>query len=214
VGYCGGKAADPTYAKVCRDPLYKDYVEAIQIDFDPSLLSYTSLLDVYFDYDGGVKFPRAGGKEPHRMSSSPPVARRRASPKRQYAPVLFAHNDAQRAAAKAALAKFDGGIPTGVEDVYQASGTSFWNAEPYHQKWMLQKRRELMLALALPNEQGLLERAATVLNAFAGGALDATATRQRLQALVERGLLGEGPYEAVLDVLLSKPASAPGSWHR
>jgi len=148
------------------------------------------------------------------MSSSPPVARRRASPKRQYAPVLFAHNDAQRAAAKAALAKFDGGIPTGVEDVYQASGTSFWDAEPYHQKWMLQKRRELMLALALPNEQGLLERAATVLNAFAGGALDATATRQRLQALVERGLLGEGPYEAVLDVLLSKPASAPGSWHR
>ena len=184
------------------------------MDFDPSLLSYAALLDWYFDYDGAVTFPRTGPASQLRRASSPTAPRRRASPKRQYAPVLFAHDGGQRAVAESALAKLDGESATLVEDVYRTTGKSFWDAEPYHQKWKLQKRRELMLALALPSEQGLLGAAATALNAFAGGALDCAATRQRLQALVEHGQLEAKAYEAVLELLESKPASAPGAWRR
>ena len=91
---------------------------------------------------------------------------------------------------------------------------SFWDAEPYHQKWKFQKRRELMLALALPDEDGLLGSAATTLNAYAGGAIDAAMTQQRLQSLVDRGELDLDVFEAVTRELESSPATAPGAWKR
>ena len=177
-------------------------------------MSYATLLDAYFGYDGAVRFPRSGSQAAQRPSTVPLVARRRASPKRQYAPVIFAHDATQREAATKALARIEGGIATVVEDVYQASGTAFWDAEPYHQKWKLQRRRELMLALALPNELALFGPAATTLNAFAGGALDPATTRQRLRRLVEERQLDAESYEAVQKLLESQQASAPGAWRR
>lgn len=198
--------------------MYNDYVEALQIDYDPVLLSYPTLLDAYFSYDGGIRFPRSSTHQQKRKRAASPLATsQRCRPKRQYAPVIFTHDKAQRAAAETAIANVEeryGEIATVVEDLYQASGTSFWDAEPYHQKWKLQKRRELMLALELPTESALLGRAATILNAFAGGAIDAAMTRRRLKLLVNQGQLEDGVFEAVGAELQAKAARAPGAWKR
>ena len=195
-------------------------MEALQVDYDPLQLSYSALLDQYFSYTGGVQFPRvkSTAAQSNPRTAPPLAASARFRVKRQYAPVVFTHDDIQRAAAESALAgvrqRYGGDIVTVVEDVYQDSGMSFWDAEPYHQKWKFQKRRELMLALALPDEDGLLGSAATTLNAYAGGAIDAAMTRQRLQSLVDRGELDLEVFEAVTRELESSPATAPGAWKR
>ena len=218
VGYAGGLAANPTYQKVCSNRMYKDYVEALSIEYDPSLLSYGALLDAYFSYTGGVRFPRTGAAPPSNARKAPPLAAStRFRPKRQYAPVIFTHDEAQHAIALSTLGGVReryGEIATVVEDLYQDTGTSFWDAEPYHQKWKLQKRRELTMALALPDEGGLLGSAATTLNAFAGGAIETAMARRRLQSLVDRRQLDPNTFEAVVRELERPPVKAAGAWKR
>lgn len=46
VGYTGGKAPNPSYKQVCTG--LTGHAEAIEIVFDPSLLSYDKLLDIFF----------------------------------------------------------------------------------------------------------------------------------------------------------------------
>src|SRR3546814_4018773 len=45
-GYIGGHAANPTYKQVCGGDT--GHAEAIRISFDPSVISYADLLDVFF----------------------------------------------------------------------------------------------------------------------------------------------------------------------
>lgn len=46
VGYTGGITSNPTYEEVCRDQT--GHAEAILIDYDVKLISYTSLLDIFW----------------------------------------------------------------------------------------------------------------------------------------------------------------------
>jgi len=146
---------------VCNDGAFGDYAEAIQVDYDPLLTTYDDVLNTFF-----------------RLHDA-----RGASRKRQYASIIFAHDEEQRACAKAAL---DGarhparvGASTSVE-----MASDFWDAEAYHQKWILQRKRPLMLALGLTDTAGLLERPAAVLNAFAAGRIPAEAAVERLDELL------------------------------
>ena len=45
-GYIGGDITNPTYEIVCSGK--SGYLEAIKIDFDPSIISYTTLLEIFF----------------------------------------------------------------------------------------------------------------------------------------------------------------------
>ncbi|GAK10060.1 peptide-methionine (S)-S-oxide reductase MsrA [Geomicrobium sp. JCM 19038] len=45
-GYTGGHTEDPTYREVCSDTT--GHVEAIQIDFDPGVVSYDRLLEIFW----------------------------------------------------------------------------------------------------------------------------------------------------------------------
>tara|TARA_B100000745_G_scaffold275586_1_gene205123 strand:+ start:76 stop:606 length:531 start_codon:yes stop_codon:yes gene_type:complete len=45
-GYIGGDITNPTYEMVCSGK--SGHLEAIKIDFDPSIISYTTLLEVFF----------------------------------------------------------------------------------------------------------------------------------------------------------------------
>lgn len=56
----------------------------------------------------------------------------------------------------------------------------FWDAEPYHQKWLLQRKRDLFLALGMRSEDELLGPVPSVLNAFAGGKLRADVAAERM----------------------------------
>ena len=173
VGYCGGAEAQPSYRAVCSDPLYDDYAEAVHIDFDPTVISYEKILEAFF-----------------RMHDATACGR-----SRQYASIIFTHGDAQAQAAQVALAA-QHRAATSVE-----AATPFWDAEAYHQKWLLQRKRPLMLALGMTEAAELWDKPATVLNAVAAGKLPGRLAMQRLNDLLEKGELSPTAHGAVAALL-------------
>ena len=106
---------------MCNDERYDDYAETIQLEFDPCVLSYDKVLDAFFRAHDHI----AAGRS------------------RQYSSIIFAHDDAQHEAASAALASRPRSS-TRLEALQP-----FWQAEPYHQKWLLQRKRDLLSSLQL-----------------------------------------------------------------
>jgi len=177
VGYCGGVRPDPTYRRVCADPSYSDYAEALHVDYDPSLLSYTDVLDAFFLAHDAL----SGGRS------------------RQYSSIIFTHSEEQAELAADALAA----RPRASTAVERAA--PFWEAEPYHQKWLLQRKRDLMLALGMEAVDELTGEAATIVNAVASGNLRGRVALQRLEPLMASGQLSPGAHgslAALLDPLM------------
>lgn len=116
-GFMGGKTENPTYAEVSRGNT--GHAEALQIKFDPKVVSYKELVDYYWRHvdllDGGGQFCDRGN---------------------QYRPVIFTHTPEQRRLAeesKAALDKsgrFDKPIAVQIVDA-----SAFTPAEDYHQNY-------------------------------------------------------------------------------
>lgn len=116
-GYSGGHVENPTYEEVCTNTT--GHVEAVQIDFDPSLISYEGILDIYFKtFDPTDK----EGQFFDRGES--------------YRPVIFYHNDAQKEIAEQKITDlnnqhiFDKPIVTPIEPY-----KNFYPAESYHQDY-------------------------------------------------------------------------------
>jgi peptide methionine sulfoxide reductase msrA/msrB len=114
-GYTGGYMKNPAYEQVCRGET--GHVEAVQITYDPEILSYETLLEMYWRQidptDPGGQFCDQG---------------------ESYKTAIFYHTPEQKEAAEAskqALAesgRFDAPIVTKI-----LPGTEFWPAEDYHQ---------------------------------------------------------------------------------
>jgi peptide-methionine (S)-S-oxide reductase len=121
VGYIGGQTENPTYEAVCTDRT--GHAEAVQVQFDPSQVSYDQLLDLFWRIHDPTTLNRQG----------PDVGT-------QYRSAIFYHDEAQRAAAISsmerlrALGTLRRPIVTQVVPV-----STFWRAEEYHQKYV-QKR--------------------------------------------------------------------------
>jgi len=171
VGYCGGTKAGPTYRKVCSDQAFDDWAEVIQLDFAPEEISYEDILAHFWtshDASGG------GGK-------------------RQYMSAIFAHGDAQGDAAERMLharAATGRRVGTVVEPA-----TDFYQAEAYHQKWLLQRKGGLFKALKISSvegDDGLVDsKAAARLNVYAAGQLSPEETMASLKELSASGELAE-----------------------
>jgi peptide-methionine (S)-S-oxide reductase len=116
-GYMGGKTKNPTYAQVSMGDT--GHAEALQLKYDPKVVSYNQLLDYYWRHtdvlDGGGQFCDRGN---------------------QYRPVIFVATPEQRKAAeesKAALEKSGRfSQPIAVEI---ADAATFTPAEDYHQNY-------------------------------------------------------------------------------
>jgi len=121
VGYMGGTLKDPTYQDVCTDET--GHAEVVQVEFDPSQVSYDDLLQVFWANHDPTTMNRQG----------PDVGT-------QYRSAIFYHTPEQKTAAEAskgALAssgKFRRPIVTEI-----VPATDFWRAEEYHQQY-LEKR--------------------------------------------------------------------------
>ena len=121
VGYIGGTLPDPTYHDVCTGRT--GHAEAVQVEYDPSQVSYDDLLRVFWENHDPTTLNRQG----------PDVGT-------QYRSAIFFHAPDQEAAAKAskdALAKsgrFKRPIVTEIQPAPE-----FWQAEDYHQQY-LEKR--------------------------------------------------------------------------
>lgn len=116
-GYMGGATDAPTYEQVCTGR--SGHAEVIQVEFDPTHLSYGDLLDVFFATHDPTTLNRQG-----------------ADAGTQYRSVIFAHSEEQRQIAEAKIHElnaervFPSPIVTTVEPL-----AKFWPAETYHQSY-------------------------------------------------------------------------------
>jgi peptide-methionine (S)-S-oxide reductase len=114
-GYCGGDTPDPSYEAVCSGAT--GHAEAVQIEYDPDVVSYEALLEIFFALHDPTTVDRQG----------PDVGS-------QYRSAVFYHDDEQRATAEAAIdrlaADYDDPIVTEVAPL-----ETFYPAEAYHQNY-------------------------------------------------------------------------------
>ncbi len=118
VGYAGGKKDKPTYRSI------GDHTEAIQIEFDPKVITFDRLLRLFWE-----SHDPCGGA----WST-------------QYKSVLWTHGDAQAKSAKAYVDAWEKKTRRKVTtEILPAP--KFWIAEDYHQKYRLRAKKALLSAL-------------------------------------------------------------------
>ena len=114
-GYIGGDTVDPTYKEVCGGNT--GHAEAIRVEYDPEVISYDDLLDIFF----GTHDPTTLNRQGNDIGT-------------QYRSAIFPLDAAQRASAEAAIARaneeHDGRVVTTIEEA-----TTFYPAEDYHQDY-------------------------------------------------------------------------------
>ena len=169
MGYAGGTKKSPSY----HDP--GDHTETVQIDYDPSRISYNGLLKIFWD---------------NHSPTVPGVAQ-------QYKSVIFYHNEEQKRLAMASrdqeAARLGKKIYT---EIVPYSG--FTLAEDYHQKHQLRGHGDIMKefkAMYPDTEDFVNSTAAARVNGYLAG----YGTRAQLDT--ELSSLGLSP--AAQDKLLS-----------
>jgi peptide-methionine (S)-S-oxide reductase len=171
VGYAGGSKPNPTYYDLA------DHSETIQIDYDPTLISYEDLLDVFW-------------------SSHTPTARVFSQ---QYASIIFYHNMEQKRLAEASRDREAArrGAPIYTEIV---PFTEFYLAEAYHQKYRLQRTPDLLAEFQAiyPDDLDFINSTAVArVNGYLGG----YGALEGLQAAIEDLGLSPEAEEELLDLV-------------
>jgi peptide-methionine (S)-S-oxide reductase len=126
VGYAGGREDSPSYESI------KDYSEAVRVEFNPHVVTYEELLEVYFH---------------HLLSSSSSSSSSLLQPpySRQYRNLLLVHTDLQlkeirrqmsRVRSLLSIETTGGKGGRGRLYVDVESATDFYKAEEYHQKYL------------------------------------------------------------------------------
>ena len=167
VGYAGGTKANPTYYDL------GNHTEAVQVEYDPSQISYDELLAVFWDSHAATQ----------------------RSFSRQYASLILYHDDEQRRLAEESKTREQervGRIYTEIVPV----GT-FYQAEQYHQKYYLTANQALILTLRgiYPSDQQFVDSTVVArLNGYAGGHGSEVDVQQEL---VRLGLSKEQSVELV-----------------
>jgi peptide-methionine (S)-S-oxide reductase len=113
-GYSGGETENPTYKEVCGGAT--GHAECTQIVYDPSIISYEELLEVFFQ----VHDPTALNRQGNDVGT-------------QYRSVIFYHNDEQKRLAEKIKTELDrsGSFPKPLVTQI-APMEKFYPAENYH----------------------------------------------------------------------------------
>ncbi len=121
VGYMGGALDNPTYEDVCYRKT--GHAEVVEVEFDPALVSYDTLLNVFWENHDPTTMNRQG----------PDVGE-------QYRSAIFVRSPEQQTAAEASKQQLESArryrSPI-VTEITQAA--TFYKAEDYHQQY-LEKR--------------------------------------------------------------------------
>ena len=114
-GYTGGTVSNPTYKQICGGDT--GHAEAIRITFDPDVLSYSDLLDIFFATHDPTQLNRQGNDVGT-----------------QYRSAIFAQDEEQEREARAGIeranADLGGRVVTTIEPKAE-----WWPAEDYHQQY-------------------------------------------------------------------------------
>jgi peptide-methionine (S)-S-oxide reductase len=120
VGYSGGTSENPIYKDVCTGQT--GHAEVVEVEYDPSRVSYEELLEVFWENHDPTSLNRQG----------PDVGT-------QYRSAIFFHTSEQEAAARAskerAQGRFKKHIVTEIKPALE-----FYRAEEYHQRYFEKNR--------------------------------------------------------------------------
>ena len=114
-GYSGGNMPDPTYRDVCTNTT--GHVESIQIKFDPKIVTYDEIIDMFWKSHDPTSLNKQGADEGS-----------------QYRSIIFYHDEKQKKTAEKSMARmqkeFDKPIVTEIVHFKK-----FYKAEEHHQDY-------------------------------------------------------------------------------
>lgn len=123
-GYIGGKTMNPTYKEICQGDT--GHAEAIQITFNPEVISFGELLELFFATHNPTTLNRQGNDVGT-----------------QYRSEIFYHNEEQRAISEDFIRFLTHEDVFGKPIVTQLSPVStFFEAEDYHQNYYNQNKSQ------------------------------------------------------------------------
>jgi len=108
-GYMGGKSSNPSYREVCSGS--SGHVEVVQVTFDPDVISFREILEIFFVIHDSTTLNRQGSDVGT-----------------QYRSVIFYHSPEQKAVAEGIV---EAPMVTAIEPA-----STFWVAEDYHQDYL------------------------------------------------------------------------------
>lgn len=117
VGYAGGEVPDPSYQLICTGTT--GHAEVVQVDFEPEVISYEEILEVFFSIHNPTTKNRQG-----------------ADVGPQYRSIILTHSEEQRETAEQVIQRLEGNevwdrpIVTEIEPL-----SEFYRAEEYHQEY-------------------------------------------------------------------------------
>ncbi|HEY8354952.1 MAG TPA: peptide-methionine (S)-S-oxide reductase MsrA [Methylophilaceae bacterium] len=145
-GYTGGFTANPTYKQVCTGTT--GHAEAIEIRFDPDIIGFEQLLEVFFV----AHDPTTPNRQGNDIGT-------------QYRSAIFCLNEAQKTAAEQMIARVEAEqwwpdpVVTEV-----ASASTFYPAEGYHQHYYANNPYQpYCMAVVAPKVAQMRARFATLL---------------------------------------------------
>jgi peptide-methionine (S)-S-oxide reductase len=174
VGYTGGVTENPTYHNL------GDHTETVQLEYDPTRILYQELLEVFW-----------AGHNPDRPAWS-----------RQYASIIFYHDEEQRRLAEASKRKYEVQCDCRVYTEIVPAAT-FYLAEDYHQKYWLRQSPTFMdefTAIYSDPADFVNSTAAARVNGYLGG----YGTLANLQAEIDDLGLPPEAQEALLKIVLNR----------
>ena len=116
-GYSGGKVTNPTYQQVCNGTT--GHAEVVQLTFDPQVVSFEDILDVFFTIHDPTTLNRQGNDVGT-----------------QYRSAIFYHSPEQKVTAEKVIAKLNAEHLWNAPIVTEvAPFDKFYRAEDYHQEY-------------------------------------------------------------------------------
>jgi peptide-methionine (S)-S-oxide reductase len=116
-GYAGGKRENPSYEQVCSGAT--GHAEVVQVTFDPSVVSYREILEVFFTIHDPTTLNRQGGDVGT-----------------QYRSVIFYHSEEQKRSAEELMRELrEEGVWTQPIVTELTPAPAFYPAEQYHQEY-------------------------------------------------------------------------------
>lgn len=116
-GYCGGDLPDPNYRQVCDGTT--GHAEVVQVTFDPAVIAYREILEVFFAIHDPTTLNRQG-----------------ADAGTQYRSAIFCHSPQQHQTAETLIAELNAQGSWGRPIVTEVAPVPiFYKAEDYHQEY-------------------------------------------------------------------------------
>lgn len=116
-GYAGGNVPNPSYEQVCTGTT--GHAEAVQVTFDPAVVTFRQLLEVFFSIHDPTTLNRQGNDVGT-----------------QYRSAIFYHSPEQKATAEDVIREFTAARMWGNPIVTEVTPfTAFYPAEDYHQRY-------------------------------------------------------------------------------